>query len=152
MENHSGQSLAEAQLKELHAYAKLLFLRSGRQYEDKTLYHELEGDASPNEAEDDCGSARNAPLGGDLDLDRLRRDFLDRLSETVSSTKGGSHVVASRMFYWPDKAKVFVAINSGFSRGDLLSKFLGGLCAALNGIAAAPGWFVEGGSPPPPFS
>jgi len=138
MENNAGQSSAESTLKELHAYAKLLYLRSGRQFEDKTSYQELEGDVSPYEAGNDSDSAKNIPLG-DLDLDRLRRDFLNRLSETVSSTKGGRHVVASRMFYWPDKVKVFVAINSGFVEGDSRSKFLSNLCATLKEIAAAPG-------------
>jgi hypothetical protein len=138
METDTGQSSAESALKELHAYAKLLFLRSGRQFEDKTSYRELEGEVSSDEPGNDGVSSKNIPLGN-LDVDRLCREFLDRLSETASSTKGGRHVVASHMFYWPDKVKVFIAINSGFAEGDALSKFLGNLCTALKAIAAAPG-------------
>lgn len=138
METGPGQSSAESALKELHAYAKLLFLRSGRQFGDKSTYRELEGELSPDESGNDGDSSRNVTLGS-LDVDSLRREFLDRLSETVSSTKGGRHVVASHMFYWPDKVKIFVAINSGFAEGDAMSKFLGNLCTALKDIAAAPG-------------
>ena len=86
-------------------------------FEDKTKYAELDGDESLAEAEYGSDSARNTALG-DLDLDRLRRHFLDRLSEAVSSTKGGRHVVASRMFYWPDKVKVFIAANTGLTSGS----------------------------------
>ena len=137
MEDDTGQISAES-MKELHAYAKLLFLRNGRQFEDKTSYREFEGEVSPDESGSDCVSSKNIPLGN-LDVDHLRREFLDRLSEAVSSTKGGRHVVASHMFYWPDKVKVFIAINLGFAEGDALSKFLGNLCTALKAIAAAPG-------------
>ncbi|KZL81781.1 zf-mynd domain-containing protein, partial [Colletotrichum incanum] len=125
---------AELALKELHAYS---FSEVVAQFEDKTSYRELEGEVSPNESRDDGNSCKNIPLG-DLDVDRLRREFLDRLSETVSSTKGGRHAVASHMFYWPNNAKVFVAINSGLAEGDALSEFLGNLCTALKDIAAAP--------------
>ncbi|KAF6810422.1 aldehyde reductase [Colletotrichum sojae] len=138
MEIDMGQISAESPLKELHAYAKLLFLRSGRQFEDKTSYSEFDSEVSPDGFRNDGDSSKNVPLGN-LDVDGLRREFLDRLSETVSSTKGGRHIVASHMFYWPDKAKVFVAINSGVAEGDAISKFLGNLCAALTDIAAASG-------------
>ncbi|KAJ0131663.1 Uncharacterized protein HZ326_25253 [Fusarium oxysporum f. sp. albedinis] len=127
----------ESTLKELHAYAKLLFLRNGRQFEDKASYQELEDEVPLDESSNDGNSSKNVPLGH-LDTDLLRRKFLDRLSETVSPIKGGRHVVASYMFYWPDKVKVFVAINSGFAEGDALSKFLDNLCTSLKGIAAAP--------------
>lgn len=138
METDTGQSSAESALKELHAYAKLLYLRNGRQFEDKTSYRELPGNVFTDDSGGDGDSAKNIPFGN-VDVDRLRREFLDRLSETASSTKGGRYVVASHMFYWPDKAKVFVAINSGFTEGDALSEFLVNLCTALNVIAAAPG-------------
>ena len=65
--------------------------------------------------------------------------FLDGLCEIASPVKGGRHVVASYMFYWPDKVKVFLAINSGFVEGDVVSTFLGSLCELLKGIAMAPG-------------
>ncbi|KAM0493886.1 hypothetical protein ACHAP8_008909 [Fusarium lateritium] len=116
----------ESTLKELHAYAKLLFLRSGRQFEDKALYQELGETSSLDESINDSSSSKNVSLGN-LDTDHLRRKFLDRLAETVSSAKGGGHVVATYMFYWPDKVKVFVAINSGFTEGDALSMFLDNL-------------------------
>lgn len=138
MEPDTGQTPAESALKELHAYAKLLFLRSGRQIADKSSYRELEGQASPDDSGNDGDSWKNISFGN-LDVDQLRREFLDRLSEALSSTKGGRHVVASYMYYWPDKAKVFVAINSGASPGDALSEFLGNLCTNLKHIAAAPG-------------
>ncbi|KAI8710842.1 hypothetical protein NCS52_01526900 [Fusarium sp. LHS14.1] len=137
METDTGRSSVESALKELHAYAKLLFLRSGRQFEDKTSYRELEDEVSLDDSGNDGDSSKNVPLSN-LDVNLLRREFLDRLSETVSSTKGGRHVVASHMFYWPDKVKVFIAINLGFAEGDVLSKFLGNLCTALKEIAAVP--------------
>ncbi|KAF4331590.1 hypothetical protein FBEOM_14658 [Fusarium beomiforme] len=127
---------AESTLKELHAYAKLLFLRSGRQLEEKVPYQENEDEVSQDESANDGNSLINVPLSN-LDTDLLRRRFLDRLSETVSSTKGGRHVVASYMVYWPDKVKVFVAINSKFSDGDALPKFLDNLCISLREIATA---------------
>ncbi|KAL6918911.1 hypothetical protein FSST1_002937 [Fusarium sambucinum] len=126
----------ESTLKELHAYAKLLFLRSGRQFEDKALYQELGETSSLDESINDSSSSKNVSLGN-LDTDHLRRKFLDRLAETVSSAKGGGHVVATYMFYWPDKVKVFVAINSGFTEGDALSMFLDNLCTLLRVIASA---------------
>ncbi|WZH50245.1 uncharacterized protein QYS62_011489 [Fusarium acuminatum] len=137
MDTDTERISVESTLKELHAYAKLLFLRSGRQFENKALYQELEDEVSLDESGNDSSSSKNVPLGN-LDTDHLRRKFLDRLSETVSSMKGGRHVVASHMFYWPDKIKVFVAINSGFAEGDALSRFLDNLCESLKGIAAAP--------------
>lgn len=138
METDTGHSSAESASKELHAYAKLLFLRSGCQLEDKTSYRELQSELSSDEPTNDGDSFKNLSLG-DLDVDRLRREFLDRLSETVSSAKGGRHVVVIHMLYWPDKVKTFVAMISGASEGDAPSEFLGNLCAALKNIAAAPG-------------
>ena len=125
-------------MEEIHAYAKLLYLRSGRQFEDKTAYPELQGDVTVCDDGDDSNSVVNVALG-DLDLDRLRRNFLDRLSETVSPKNGGRHVVASRMFYWPDQVKVFIAINSGFDESNSLLNFLSSLHISLKEIAAAPG-------------
>lgn len=144
MRTDTGQTSAESELRELHAYAKLLFLRSGRQFEDKTPYRDLEGEISPDEAGNDGVSSKNIPLGH-FDADRLRRQFLDRLSETISSTKGGRYVVASHMFYWPDKIKVFIAINLGVAEGDATSTFLDAFSTALKAIAAAPGslWAVS---------
>lgn len=127
-----------ATLKELHAYAKLLYLRDGRQFKDKTSYEEVEDEVSSNDSRNDDSSSKNVSLGN-LDTDHLRRRFLDRLSEIVSPMKGGRHVVASYMFYWPDKVKVFLAINSGFVEGDAVSTFLDTLCKSLKGIAMAPG-------------
>lgn len=138
MDTDTQHISAESTLKELHAYAKLLFLRSGRQFEDKVLYQELEEELSLDESSTDGESSKNAPLGN-LDTDRLGREFLDRLSETISAKKGGRHVVASYMFYWPDRVKVLIAINLGFAEGDALSKFLDNLCISLKGIAVAPG-------------
>ncbi|KAI5460130.1 hypothetical protein BGZ63DRAFT_389571 [Mariannaea sp. PMI_226] len=137
METKEKQDSAESTLKQLHAYAKLLFLRSGRQFEDKTLYRELEGEISQNEPGNDDDSYKNIPLGN-LDEDSLRRKFLDRLSETVSSDQGGRHVVASHLFSWSDKVKVFIAINRGFTEGDEMHNFIGNLCTVLKEIAAAP--------------
>ncbi|KAF4449241.1 hypothetical protein F53441_7460 [Fusarium austroafricanum] len=137
-----GSTSVESTLQELHAYAKLLFLRNGRQFEDKTPYREVEDERFLDQSGNDSDSSKNVSFG-DHDVDLLRREFLDRLSETVSSTKGGRHVVASRMFYWPDKVKVFVAINSGFAEGDALSKFLGKLCTSLKDIATAPDSHTE---------
>ena len=127
-----------AALKELHAYAKLLYLRDGRQFKDKTLYEEAEDEVSSNDSGNDDSSSKNVPLGS-LDTGHLRRRFLDRLSEIVSPMKGGRHVVASYMFYWPDKVKVFLAINSGFVEGDAVSTSLDRWCKSLKGIALAPG-------------
>ncbi|KAF5719332.1 zf-mynd domain-containing protein [Fusarium globosum] len=137
MDTDTQHISAESTLKELHAYAKLLFLRSGRQFEDRVLYQELEEELSLDESSTDGKSSKNVPLGN-LDTDRLGREFLDRLSETISAKKGGRHVVASYMFYWPDKVKVLIAINLGFAEGDVLSKFLDNLCISLKGIAVAP--------------
>lgn len=138
METDEGQTSAESALRELHAYTKLLFLRSGRQFEDRTPHRELESEVFPDKSGHDGDSSKNTPLGN-LDMDCLRQEFLDRLSEAVSSTKNGRYVVASHMFYRPDKAKVFVAINTGFAQGDAVYKFLGDLCTILKAIAAAAG-------------
>ncbi|KAF5981690.1 hypothetical protein FBULB1_4628 [Fusarium bulbicola] len=137
MDSYAEHNSVESTLTELHAYAKLLFLRSGRQFEDRVSYQELEEETSPDEGSSDGNSSKNAPLGN-FDTDRLSRKLLDRLSETVSLMKGGRHVVASYMFYWPDKVKIFVAINSGFIEGDALSKFLDDLCTSVKGIAVVP--------------
>ena len=40
---------------------------------------------------------KNIPLGN-LDVDRLRHEFLDRLSETISSIKGGRHVAVESIY------------------------------------------------------
>jgi hypothetical protein len=62
VEIHTGHDLAESALKELHAYAKLLYLRSGRQFEDKTSYQEPEDEASLDESGNGRDSFKNVPL------------------------------------------------------------------------------------------
>jgi hypothetical protein len=137
MATASVQKSGESMLGELHTYVKLLLLRRGRQYGDKLSYEELDGVEALDNLGNDEESFKNVPLGN-LDEDSVRRAFLDRLSEVVSSMKGGRHVVASSMFYWPDKVKVFIAINSGFTQGNRLSKLLDTLSTALRDIAIRP--------------
>jgi hypothetical protein len=60
METDTGQISAESTLKELYAYAKLLFLRNGRQFKDKTSYREFEGEVSLDESGRDWHIPNNA--------------------------------------------------------------------------------------------
>ncbi len=134
MKTNTEQNSAESALKELHIYVKLLFLYNSYQFENKTLYREFEDEISPDESKNDSISFKNIPFDN-LNIDRLHREFLDRLSETVSPTKGSRHIVVNHIFYWPDKIKVFVTINLKFTEGNILSKFLNNLYTTLKDIA-----------------
>lgn len=124
-------------LAKLHAYAKLVHLRRGRQIEEPTTNDELNLEASAYENEvEESGSMVNCIPGG-ANQDGLRREFLDRFSECLSGRKGGRHVIATLMICWPDRVKILVAKNSGLTKADC--ELLNKIETSLGQIATTPG-------------
>ncbi|SPO03132.1 uncharacterized protein DNG_05814 [Cephalotrichum gorgonifer] len=124
-------------LAKLHAYAKLAHLRRGRQVEEPTIYGALDLETSAYEGGvKEADSIANC-MPGDIDQDGLRREFLDRSSEYLSGTRGGRHVIATLMICWPDRVKILVAKNSGFTNAD--RELLNKTETSLRQMAATPG-------------
>ena len=48
--------------------------------------------------------------------DKLKRAFLDRISELVANQKGGPHVSSSLMIEWPDRVDILVSRNAGLKK------------------------------------
>lgn len=70
----------------------------------------------------------------DFEADRLQRQFLDRLAETVANEKGGRHVVATMMRVSLEGTHIIAARNSKFRTQD--ESFLKCLQSLLRSIAS----------------
>ena len=115
------------------AYAKLLSLRNGGQVEDLSEMDDIIDDPSaiPNDDE----SVRANPADSGATATKLKRAFLDRLSELMANAKGGYHVSASLMIEWPDHVDVLVARNNGIKLGDPAVQVLETISTVLQQVA-----------------
>lgn len=103
------------------AYAKLLRLRNGGQIEEASDFSERPDEPTDIEESESTDSvdAKTLPWSDD---NKLKRAFLDRLSELVANQKGGYHVSSALMIEWPDRVDVLVAKNSRLEEGDPMLK------------------------------
>ncbi|EHK41056.1 hypothetical protein TRIATDRAFT_321317 [Trichoderma atroviride IMI 206040] len=116
------------------AYAKLLRLKNGGQIEEASNFSEmLDEEMEPDEL-DDAGSV-DANEFLSFDEGKLKRAFLDRLSELTANEKGGYHVSSSLMIEWPDRVDILVAKNNGFSKGGATLRILETIASSLRDIA-----------------
>ncbi|KAK0735080.1 hypothetical protein B0T26DRAFT_690770 [Lasiosphaeria miniovina] len=117
------------------AYTKLLRLRNGGQVEESSDFSERpDDDIELTDPSDGTESLRVHNLSH-VDNSRLKRAFLDRLSELVANSKGGHHVSAALMVEWPDRVDVLVARNSGFKPDDPSVRMLERLSSGLREIS-----------------
>ncbi|UKZ88150.1 uncharacterized protein TrAFT101_003913 [Trichoderma asperellum] len=89
------------------AYAKLLRLKNGGQIKEASNFSEMPDEETEFDKPDDTDSV-NANEFLLFDKRKLKRAFLDRLSELVANEKGGHHVSSSLMIEWPDRVDVLV--------------------------------------------
>lgn len=115
------------------AYAKLLRLKNGGQIEEASDSTERADEQEISDL-DSPDSVNVKPLSR-FDETKLKRSFLDRLSELVANEKGGQHVSASLMVEWPDRVDVLVAKNTGFRESDPSVQFLETIASSLRGIS-----------------
>ncbi|KAI1653870.1 hypothetical protein F4813DRAFT_382999 [Daldinia decipiens] len=111
------------------AYTKILSLRNGGQADDAITSDACKAGPDMTELPEDDDSITGQPLTN-FDDDKLKRAFLDRLSEILSHTKGGYQVAAALMTENLGVPEVTVAKNSGLKQTDkdfiiALEKILG---------------------------
>ncbi|KAI0095413.1 hypothetical protein F4814DRAFT_443586 [Daldinia grandis] len=99
------------------AYTKILSLRNGGQIDDPIVFDAYETGPDMMEPPEDDDSITGQPLTN-FDDNRLRRAFLDRLSEILSHTRGGYQVAASLMIENLGAPEITVAKNSGLKQAD----------------------------------
>ncbi|KAL7912931.1 hypothetical protein GGI35DRAFT_476750 [Trichoderma velutinum] len=116
------------------AYAKLLRLKNGGQIEPTSDFSELHDEGIELDKSDDTDSA-NANVFPLFDERKLKRAFLDRLSELIANEKGGRHVSSSLMIEWPDRVDILVARNNGFRGGDVILRMLDTIASSLRDIS-----------------
>lgn len=100
------------------AYTKLLRLRNGGQIEEPANFTQLPDEDEAESASLDGHESVCLNPVSQFDDSRLKRAFLDRLSELVANEKGGYHVSASLMFEWRDRVEILVGKNTGFRGSD----------------------------------
>ncbi|KAL6701647.1 hypothetical protein J3F84DRAFT_355391 [Trichoderma pleuroticola] len=116
------------------AYAKLLRLKNGGQIEEASNFSEILDEEIDLEKPDDTDSV-NAIAFLSLDERKIKRAFLDRLSELIAHEKGGYHVSSSLMIEWPDRVDILVARNNGFREGDVSLRMLETIASGLREIS-----------------
>lgn len=121
-------------MNELHAYGKLLRLRSGVQVQVASLFEELPDGGDGLLAADDATSVAVHQLSH-FNEGKLERLFLDRLAELFANVKDVRDVAASLMVEWPDRVDGFVSRNEGIDEEDLDGQFLKTLELHLRTIA-----------------
>ncbi|KPM42451.1 hypothetical protein AK830_g4100 [Neonectria ditissima] len=99
------------------AYAKLLRLRNGGQIEEASHFSEKADEQMELADLNDTDSIDMNTLSP-INNNKLKRSFLDRLSELVANEKGGPYVSSSLMIEWPDRVDILVAKNNGIKEGD----------------------------------
>ncbi|PTB65734.1 hypothetical protein BBK36DRAFT_1202535 [Trichoderma citrinoviride] len=116
------------------AYAKLLRLKNGGQVEKASSFSEAPDEETEADMLDDTDSV-NANAISMFDEKKLKRAFLDRLSELVANEKGGYHVSSSLMIEWPDRIDILVARNNGFKKADATLRMLETITSSLRDIS-----------------
>ena len=116
------------------AYAKLLLLKNGRQVEEASDFNEMICQQTKVADLDDADSV-NVNVLSRFDDDKLKKAFLDRLSELVANEKGAHHVSSSLMIEWPDRVDIFVAKNTGIRDKDPSAQMLETIASSLREIS-----------------
>ncbi|KAL7806178.1 hypothetical protein V8C26DRAFT_416942 [Trichoderma gracile] len=116
------------------AYAKLLRLKNGGQIEEASNFSEMPDEEAESNTLDDADSV-HANAFSMFDERKLKRAFLDRLSELVANEKGGYHVSSSLMIEWPDRVDILVARNNGFREADATLRMLETIASSLRDIS-----------------
>lgn len=116
------------------AHAKLLGLKNGGQIEEASDF-EGTADEEKESSESDSAASENVEPSSQFNENKLKRAFLDRLSELVANEKGGHHVSASLMIEWPDRVDVLVARNTGFKEKDPVVQLLEAIESSLRDIS-----------------
>ncbi|KAI2775661.1 hypothetical protein F4815DRAFT_496535 [Daldinia loculata] len=117
------------------AYTKILSLRNGGQADDAITFDACEAGPDMIELANDDDSITGQPLTN-FDNDKLKRAFLDRLSEILSHTRGGYQVAAALMIENLGVPEITVAKNSGLKQTD--KDFIIALEKVLGRIGACP--------------
>lgn len=94
------------------AFTKLLLLKSGRQVEEASDFIDIPSEAIETSDLESIDSV-NVNILSQFNEDKLKRAFLDRISELVANEKGGEHVASSLMIEWPDRVHILVSRNAG---------------------------------------
>ncbi|KAJ6028506.1 hypothetical protein N7540_004082 [Penicillium herquei] len=97
------------------AFTKLLLLKSGRQVEEASEFVDIPSEETETSDLKSIDSV-NVDLLSQFNEDKLKRAFLDRISELVANGKGGHHVSSSLMIEWPDRVDVLVSRNAGLKK------------------------------------
>lgn len=102
--------------------------------EEPLSFSEIPGEEMELDQPDDADSV-NANEFSLFDEKKLKRAFLDRLSELIANEKGGLHVSSSLMIEWPDRVDILVARNNGFREGDATLRMLETISSSLRDIS-----------------
>jgi len=116
------------------AYAKLLRLKSGKQIEEASDFTDISGEQAENSGLRSTDSV-DVNMLSRFDEDKLKRAFLDRLSELVANEKGGPYVSSSLMIEWPDKVDILVAKNTGLTKKASSVEMLQKVASSLGRIS-----------------
>ncbi|KAG6835614.1 hypothetical protein H0H93_016490 [Arthromyces matolae] len=118
------------------AYAKLLRLRNGGQIERPSDFSEIPDEQPVTELAELEGpeSVRMNTLSS-LSDHKLKKAFLDRLSELVANAKAPQFVSSSLMIEWEDRVIILVARNNGFREEDPTLGLLETIASSLRTIA-----------------
>lgn len=116
------------------AYAKLLRLKTGGQVEKASNFSQMPDEELESDTLNDADSVKANAISI-FDERKLKRAFLDRLSELVANEKGGYHVSSSLMIEWPDRVDILVARNNGFRGADATLRMLDTVESSLRDIS-----------------
>jgi hypothetical protein len=116
------------------AFTKLLLLKSGRQVEEASEFIDIPSEETESSDLQSVDSV-NLDLLSRFNEDKLKRAFLDRISELVANEKGGHHVSSSLMIEWPDKVDVLVSRNAGLKKNASNVEMLGIIALSLRRIS-----------------
>lgn len=116
------------------AYAKLLLLKSGRQIEGTSDFTEIVDEQMELSDPDNSDSVKVNILSR-FNEDKLKRAFLDRLSEFVANKRGGYHVTSSLMIEWPDRVDILVARNTELHKKGMIVEMLETITSNLRAIS-----------------
>lgn len=97
------------------AFTKLLLLKSGRQVEEASSFIDISSEETETSELRSIDSV-SVNILSQFNEDKLKRAFLDRISELVANQKGGPHVSSSLMIEWPDRVDILVSRNAGLKK------------------------------------
>lgn len=107
--------LGEWDKSRFEAFTKLLLLKSGRQVEEALEFTDIPSENTETSELESIDSL-NVDTLSHFNEEKLKRAFLDRLSELVANQKGGQYVSSSIMIEWPDRVDILVSRNAGFKK------------------------------------